>query len=400
MSELTKISVNKVKEAAQNKDVLLDNDFLAISNYIGVSDEDIERLKKWQIEEVYLQDSNVSIVEESVDFDKFLREYKVFKNIYFNIVKKTKNNLGNYKNNNIVNIAELNEIIDDLFDLIGRNLNSVIQLLNLYNLKNEDEYYIRSLNVALISVLIGREMNLNDSNLKKLAMGGILYDIGLTKVPEKIIKKNTKFTTEEYNEIKKHTVYGYKIMKSNFRCEEDVAAISLEHHEFFNGTGYPRGISGNQIHSYAKIVAVAHAIEKKLKYTRILYYDKFNNSYNRSPKAGSLFSDAIRHVIQGANIKYDPNISKILVSIFSVYPIGTVVILNDKRKGLVFSTNRKFPLKPIIKIVADENYNIVEDGDVINLSENTSLFISGIEKNIVFLEEVNKKILNDSQEIC
>ena len=394
MENFAKLKTQDIKSQAERKDIYLDNDFIAISKYIKITDEDINRLKKWDINEVFIKDlENEDATHNSVqDFEKFLREYKVFKNIYLNIIKQTKNNLGNFRHNNLVNMKELNEIIDGLLDIMNRNLNSFIALLSIFNFNREDFYYVRSLNVAIISLIIGKGMKMSDIVLKKLGLGAILYDIGLVKVPEKILNKQYKHTPEEYAEIKKHTVYGYKLMKSNFRFEEEMAAIALEHHEYFNGKGYPRGISGNEIHLYAKIVAVAHEAEKVMKNNRILPDEKSLNVDKNAEK--KLLFDSVKYIMQGAKIKYDPTISKIFVGIFSVYPVGSVVILNDNRKALVFATNGNFPIRPIIKIVSDENGNFIENGEVINLVENNQAFINSIDRDNKFLEEVNKKILN------
>ena len=396
MENFAKLKTQDIKSQAERKDIYLDNDFIAISKYIKITDEDINRLKKWDINEVFIKDlKSEDATHNSVqDFEKFLREYKVFKNIYLNIIKQTKNNLGNFRHNNLVNMKELNEIIDGLLDIMNRNLNSFIELLSIFNFNKEDFYYVRSLNVAIISLIIGKQMKLSDGILKKLGLGAILYDIGLVKVPEKILNKQYKHSPEEYAEIKKHTVYGYKLMKSNFRFEEEVAVISLEHHEYFNGKGYPRGISGNEIHLYAKIVAVAHEAEKVMKNRRISIDEKSLNFNKNNNVEKKLLFDAVRHIIHGAKIKYDPTISKVFVAIFSVYPIGSVVILNDNRKGLVFATNTNFPIRPIIKIVSDNSGNIIENGEVVNLVENNQIFINGIDRDDKFLEEVDKKILN------
>ena len=395
MENFAKIKTQDIKSQPERKDIYLDNDFIAISKYIEVKDEDINRLKKWDITEVFIKDlESEGATHNSVqDFDKFLREYKVFKNIYLNIIKQTKNNLGNFRHNNLVNMKELNEIIDGLLDIMNRNLNSFIALLSIFNFNKEDFYYVRSLNVAIISLIIGKGMKLSDGILKKLGLGAILYDIGLVKVPEKILNKQYKHTPEEYAEIKKHTVYGYKLMKSNFRFEEEMAAIALEHHEYFNGKGYPLGISGNEIHLYAKIVAVAHEAEKVMKNNRILSDEK-NFSADKKNVEKKLLFDSVKLIMQGANNKYDPIVSKVFIGIFTVYPIGSIIILNDKRKALVFATNNNFPIRPIIKIMSDENGNFTENGEVINLVENNQIFISGIDRDDKFLEEVNKKILN------
>lgn len=410
MGNLNTIKTQDIKDKAEKKDVYLDNDFLAITGYIAIKDEDIKRLNKWNIEDVYVEDTNTPLMDtkSAADFDKFLREYKVFKKIYLNIIKKVKNNLGNYRSNNIVNINELNEIIDEILDITNRNLNSVLQLFNIGNLPKSDEYYIRSLNVSMISMIIGRTMKFSENRVKRLGVGAMLYDIGLTKVPEKILGKIGKFTPEEYNEIKKHTVYGYKIMKTSFRFDDEVAMISLAHHEYFNGKGYPRGLVGNQIHLYAKIVAIAHAVEKMLKGNR-LENSKQKSNGNKSTfslmlekssenkKKDIFLSDAVREIMHGANTKYDPNISKTFVSIFTVYPIGCIIILNDKRKGLVFATNPNFPIRPIIKIVSNENGDFIADGETINLLETNKLFIVAVDKDHDFLEEVRTNIFSTDE---
>ncbi len=410
MAKLTKININDIKTKAEKKDIYLYNNFLASTGFIELKDADIARFQKWDIDEVFVEDTNSSdIPEVNADFDKFIREYKVFKKIYLNIIKKVKTSLGNYKNNNIVNINELNEIIDEILDIVNRNLNSVLQLFNIANLPRADEYYIRSLNVSMISMIIGRAMKFSENRVKKLGVGAMLYDIGLVKVPDKILNKIGRFTTEEYNEVKKHTVYGYKIMKTSFRFDDELAMISLAHHEFFNGKGYPRGLVGNQIHLYAKIVSIAHTVEKMLKYRRIsLAKNKINeqkSTFNLmldkntdNSKKNIFLSDAVREIIHGANTKYDPNISKTFVSIFTVYPIGCIVLLNDKRKGFVFATNPNFPIRPIIKIVSNENGEFIEDGETINLLETNQLFIAGVDKDTDFLEEVKTKILDSEEE--
>lgn len=395
MENFAKIKTQDIKSQPERKDIYLDNDFIAISKYIEIKDEDINRLKKWDIAEVFIKDlESEGATHNSVqDFDKFLREYKVFKNIYLNIIKQTKNNLGNFRHNNLVNMKELNEIIDGLLDIMNRNLNSFIALLSIFNFDKEDFYYVRSLNVAIISLIIGKGMKMSDAILKKLGLGAILYDIGLVKVPEKILNKQYKHTPEEYAEIKKHTVYGYKLMKSNFRFEEEMAAIALEHHEYYNGKGYPREISKNEIHLYAKIVTIAHEAEKVMKNNRILPDEKSLNVDKKNVEKKLLF-DSVKLIMQGANTKYDPTISKIFVGIFSVYPVGSVVVLKDSRKALVFATNGAFPIRPIIKIVSDESGKLITDGEVVNLVENNQIFINSIDRDDKFLEEVDKKILN------
>lgn len=407
MANLSKINIKDIKAKAEKKDIYLYNDFLASTGYVDIKPSDMERFQKWDLNEVFIEDNTSLDIEVSADFDKFLREYKIFKKIYLNIIKKVKNNLGGYRYNNLVNINELNEIIDEILDIVNRNLSSVLQILNLGNLPKADEYYIRSLNVSLISMIIGRAVKFSENRVKKLGLGAMLYDIGLVKVPDHILDKIGKFTANEYAEIKKHTVYGYKIIKGSFRFEEDLAMISLMHHEYFNGKGYPRGLSGNQINLYSKIVSVAHSAEKMMKPMRIsASKSKSNNKSafsmlfekNDSMKKKDVYLyDAVKEIMKGSNTKYDPTISKIFVSIFTIYPIGSIVLLNDNRKGLVFAVNPTLPIRPVIKIVSNENGEFIKDGETINLLETSKFFITGIFKDSNFLQEVQANLLDTEE---
>lgn len=197
-------------------------------------------------------------------------------------------------------------------------------------------------------------------------------------------------------------------MKGSFRFEEDLAMISLMHHEYFNGKGYPRGLSGNQINLYSKIVSVAHAVEKMMKPMRIsATKSKSNNKSAFSmlvEKSDSMkkkdvyLYDAVKEIMNGSNTKYDPTISKIFVSMFTIYPIGSIVLLNDKRKGLVFAVNPNLPIRPVIKIVSNENGDFIKDGETINLLETNQFFITGIVKDNNFLQEVQANLLDTEEE--
>ncbi|WP_157145458.1 HD-GYP domain-containing protein [Brachyspira pilosicoli] len=404
MDKITSIKVDDIKTKIDKQDIYIYNGFMAISKYIKSIDEDIKRLKKWDIEEVFIKDSDANAYgyQTPEDFEKFARECLVYKNIYFNILEKVKTSLGDFRYNNIVNISNLKSIIDSILDLINKNMNAAIELLNIENLSRDDYYYIRSLNVSMISLMLGKVMKFPEDKLQKLGLGAILYDIGLIRIQDKVLNKHEQFTPEEYIEIKKHTVFGYKIIKTNFRLEEEITVIPLEHHEHYNGKGYPRGISGNQIHLYPKIVAVAHSLEKILKPIRILRDSKRTPTYAKIVNGvktveNKTLSDAVREIIKGANIKFDPIIAKLVVGTFSVYPVGTVVVLNDNRKGLVFATNISYPIRPIIKIVSDENDNFIEDGEVINLIETNKLLISGVDKDSNILEEVKSRLLDKKE---
>lgn len=372
--------LNNLKENPQEIDIYLMDTLIARSKYIPLSKEYIDRFEKWDLKDVYINDEVSSDVDE--DFDKFLKEYKAVSKIYFNCLARVKKNFNNFKFNNIVNIKEFQDIVSELQDIIRRNPNAMLNIFNIQNFSFEDEFFVRSINVSMLSIMMGMSLKLPSDRLKKLGLGGILYDIGTLRLPDKITKKIGNFTPEEFKEMQKHTVLGYKILKTNFRFEDDIALIPLTHHEYYNGSGYPRGVLGEKIHIYSRIVAIAQALEGMLR------------NFNRHLSRRCTLSEALKIIMNESGSKYDPKIVQTFVGILSLYPVGTIVVLNDGRRGLIFSSNRQYPMRPVVKIVADSSEQYIEDGEVVNLINVKNVFIKQLENNIKLLEEVQVRIFD------
>lgn len=153
-----------------------------------------------------------------------------------------------------------------LIELI-RNLHSHLKndtdLLNLLtDVCSYDQYiFTHSLNVTLYSLAIGMHLKLSTKNLETLGLGAILHDVGKMKVPAEILMKPGKLTEEEFEEIKKHSEEGFRILRNVQTIPLLVAHCAFQHHERLNGSGYPRGIKGNEIHEFGKIIAVADVFD-------------------------------------------------------------------------------------------------------------------------------------------
>lgn len=140
----------------------------------------------------------------------------------------------------------LNEVSDklDKADCIGQ-------------LRVFDHYtYSHTVNVSSMCSALGIMLGFGEEDLKKLALGGLLHDIGKMKVSKAILNKPDKLTPEEFNEMKNHTIYGYDIIKKELKLSEDIARVALEHQEKYGGFGYPGGLKGKEIHLYAQVAAI------------------------------------------------------------------------------------------------------------------------------------------------
>ncbi len=250
----------------------------------------------------------------------------------------------------------LEKIVDELF-------HSKDMIVNLTDIKSMDDYtFEHCVNVCVLSIIIGIRMGYNKFRLKELGMGALLHDIGKLRVPEQILKKPSQLTEKEFEEIKKHAGCGYEILKKYNSISVVSACIALTHHERFDGSGYPLGLKGENIHECARIVAVADV------------YDALTSDrvYRNRLKS----HEVIEYITTVAASHFDKNIVEHFVKSIAKYPAGTGVILNTGEKGLVVSTGNQNSSKPVVRVIYDQKGNKLNRYYEIDLSEEGNLCVA------------------------
>lgn len=177
-------------------------------------------------------------------------------------------------------------------------IKTIVETLNNKN-RREKEH---SEQVGILCGKIGKEMGYTNYLLKEIEIAGLLHDIGKITIREEILNKPGKLTKEEYNEVKKHPETGYKILKSIDEYSA-LADYILAHHERYDGEGYPRGVSGDNIPIVARIIAVADAYEAMIS--------------NRPYRKGITKALAIEEIRHNSGTQFDPKIVNIFISIIS-----------------------------------------------------------------------------------
>lgn len=290
----------------------------------------LDRLKGANISEVYIEDGlSYNIEIEDVVCDHTRQEAKM-------LVKKM---MSGHVFSNTVDIDEIKEMVDDIIDEI---LRSPDLLTNLTDIRRVDDYtFEHSVNVCILSIIIGVSMNFSLSKLRDLGVGALLHDIGKLKVPESILKKPSQLTAEEFEEIKKHTVYGYELLKDNEKISIVSAYIAYGHHERLDGSGYPLQLKSESIHQCARIVAVADVFDA-------LTSDRV---YRKRIKAHEVFE----YITSIGLHHFDQMIVDRFVKNIALYPVGTGVVLSTGEKALVVRNNRNMPTRPVVRVVYDSN---------------------------------------------
>jgi HD-GYP domain-containing protein (c-di-GMP phosphodiesterase class II) len=193
------------------------------------------------------------------------------------------------------------------------------------------------LNVTLYALSIGLKLGLPQKDLEILGLGGILHDIGKMLIPSEILFKPGKLTSEEFTEMKKHTTYGYDILRNMHTIPLLVAHCAFQHHERLNGSGYPRGVKNEDIHLFGKILAVADVFDAV--------------TSHRIYRSAMLPHEGLEILYAGSESLYEPVIIEAFRKSVAIYPFGLTVTLNDGRKGLVVGQNKDITERPIIRII-------------------------------------------------
>jgi HD-GYP domain-containing protein (c-di-GMP phosphodiesterase class II) len=219
-------------------------------------------------------------------------------------------------------------------------------------------------NVAILSALIAQELKLPNHRILQITIGALLHDVGMLRLPKEIVHKRGALSAAELQRIQSHTLYTYKIVTKELLHSEDVGLIALQHHERWDGEGYPRKLSGTIIDIGARIVSVADAFEA------MVSQKSYRNSMIGYQAMKNLLSDNLR--------RFDPDIIKAFIQTMGIYPIGSIVLLNNGSMARVVNVQGTAPLRPKIKILIDEFGKVFknDEGDDIDLLIEKSLFIA------------------------
>jgi HD-GYP domain-containing protein (c-di-GMP phosphodiesterase class II) len=207
----------------------------------------------------------------------------------------------------------------------------------LAGLQAKDDYtYRHNVGVAVFSNMIGKWLHLSNSDLADLTLAATFHDVGKIYIADEILNKPGKFTDSEYEQMKRHTILGYEIIKKNPSLAERVALVAIQHHEREDGTGYPFGIKGEEMDFFSKIVAVAdifHALSTHRVYREALPFYKIIQIM-REESFGRLNSSICRMFIQR----------------MMELTVGGLVTLSSGQKGKVVLINPAFPERPLVAV--------------------------------------------------
>ncbi|WP_077609967.1 HD-GYP domain-containing protein [Clostridium sp. Marseille-P2415] len=211
-------------------------------------------------------------------------------------------------------------------------------LFQMIDIRDYDGYtYSHSLYVGILSVLLGRFIGLPTSHLYDLALCGLLHDIGKTDIPIDITNKPGPLTNDEFEIMKQHPSLSYKKLGEHTIISQVVLRGVQTHHEKFDGSGYPFGLTGDNIPLYGRILAIADV------------YDALNSTrpYRKAWSPRRIFD----YLTSCSNTHFDPELLTAFLQCVTAYPIGTIIHLSDGSTAVVKDNTPGFALRPTIRII-------------------------------------------------
>ncbi|KUO76089.1 MAG: hypothetical protein APF77_00490 [Clostridia bacterium BRH_c25] len=321
----------------------------------------VERINKNNIYSVYIKDQHsTGEIERLVN--PLLRQKG------YNLVKRIFVAAGNTKSDGtpapmpiLGMMPELSALMDDIiYEMTGFKEKQ----LEYIDIKNVNSYlYSSAVNVALLSVLIGWEMGLNNEMISQLFMGGIFHDIGMSMMPKEVLYKKGALTMEDKRMVLYHPLKGYDYLKDKRFLSSYVRAITLGHHEHVDGSGYPNRKSGGEIHLLTQIVGIADI------------YDAMTS--DRPHRQALPANEALEYIMSVADKHYSMDIIKAFIRKINPYPVGSLVKLKDGQAAVVRKVPSDMPLRPLISIIKKTSDGF-EYKDV-DLMENQTITIEGIQ---------------------
>lgn len=363
--QMKKISVDELKPGMVFTRTLFgDNYEIVAEANTPITSRDIEKLKKQGVKFVETAGDLKGIVKVKEDYvveDLLEVETKKLNTFYQSLITTIESIYANYKVSRDIPPEKVQGFIDSVLSKIRevKDKNIIINLVHSVNISKYLPSHV--VNVTLVGVLLGVEMGYPEQKLRLLATGLALMDIGMVFIPMSILERETKLTPDEYNRIKTHTVLGYKAVVQENNFSPEVGRVCLEHHERWDGTGYPRKLEKLQISEYARIAAIVDTYEAMIR--KRVYRDKM------------MSFEAMKTILAEGSTKFDPDILKEFIKMMSIYPVGSYVMLNTRAIAKVISSDPISPFRPIVKVMYDEFGTKVEDGETIKLSEEQNLFI-------------------------
>lgn len=289
-----------------------------------------------------------------------LRQYKRnFRNLIVETGEVLQTNLqALVENKNFDNRA----VIDLATRLVEELTSKKLLLIALRGLRYGGSWGVyHSIHATAYGIVLGHTMGYSRPRLQDLAFAMLLMDCGMHKLPGHIREKAAELSEQERATVKTHPLIGYKMLTEIGKVKASLATIALQHHEAFDGTGYPQTLKGGQIEELTRIAAICDT------YTAMIEARPYRKAH--------LPYDALKNMLSVQMARFDPKILRTFLGRISIYPLGSLVQLSNQAVGMVVSCRPDKPLRPVLRLMRDADGLPLNGLSFIDLIKQTDVYI-------------------------
>lgn len=220
--------------------------------------------------------------------------------------------------------------------------------MNIDALKVSDEYTFKhSVDVATMAMIIARKSGMPEKDIYQIGVAGLLHDVGKSQIPNEILNKAGKLTEDEFAIMKKHSLFGYNILKEKSGIPSEIVAGVLQHHEKINGRGYPLRLTAGQICPYARVLSVA---------------DIYDALVTERPYKKAFSAQDALEMIMAMTEELDVNYMRSFIDTVILYPVDSVVTLSTGERAKVVRNTPHYPMRPkVVGLKSGRVYDLAND---------------------------------------
>lgn len=300
--------------------------------------------------------------EQILKLPEVLEDHVLYKT-YRDLVQSLDAVFADIRGQKEIRTRAIDRIVSELLSVLQAERSGIVGFILGGDVREMDQAK-SSINTAILSIIIGEHLGFPRHKLLQVATGALLHDVGMLKVPPAILNKDGKLDEAEMQIMRSHTFYGYKLIVNELMYADEVGKAAAQHHERWDGEGYPGRLASTSIDIGARIISVADAFEAMV-----------------SPKSyrdSMVGYKAMKNLLADNGRRFDPDIIKAMIQSVGIYPVGSIVLMNNSVIARVIESHKEAPLRPKIRVLIDEFATpfTQNEGDVIDLLENRNVFIA------------------------